>query len=185
MSPGESYSGPPGGLKKDSPWLASEDVGTLEMRVQIEDVLRHRNVKFEAGRVEAKVGTLKFTGIEKQMILNATNRKMLGRLFGLDAGNWRTQWVVLYVDGNVKQVGGGIGNGLRIKEAPPAPPEPTSKLTNLPAAWLDWDNEQRGVFISNRGLAQLEIFWSELSKSDRAALKEKLPEWKATAEGVK
>lgn len=181
----ESYSGPPGGLKKDSPWLASEDVGTEILRVTIEDVRRHRDVKFEAGRVEAKVGTLKFVGMAKEMILNATNRKMCGRLFGLDAGNWRKKDVLLYVDTNVRQIGGGIGNGLRLREAPPAPREPLSELTNLPGAWLEWGNEERGDFIANRGTEDLRKWWKSLTAAERKTLEAKLPDWKATAETIK
>lgn len=124
----ERYEGPSGGLKKDSPWLASEDIGDNERRVVIEDVTLHKNVAFDKGRVEAKIGALKLSGIEKRMVLNATNRKKLVKLFGMDTREWRGKTVTLWVDTNVKMAGE-IVNGLRIKEAAaqasaPTPPAP-------------------------------------------------------------
>jgi hypothetical protein len=175
----DQYVGPSGGLKKDSPWLASEDVGLSEMRVTIQDVLLHRDVKFEAGRVEPKVASIKFVGVAKEMILNATNRKKLGKLFTLETANWRGRDVVLFVDPNVKQVGGGVGNGLRIKEAAPLPP---SELTNLPEAWLDWTNEQRGEHVARRGTADFRKWWKTLPGLEREPLAGKTTEWKEMAE---
>lgn len=112
------YSGPSGGLKKDSQWLASEDIGTREVTVTIEQVEIYNDVAFDAGRKEAKVAALKFAGKEKRMILNATNRKTLVRLYGMDTAQWQGKQVTLYVDMRVRQVGGGYGPGLRIKSEP-------------------------------------------------------------------
>ncbi len=114
----EPYTGPSGGLKKPSDWLASEDLPLgKEVPVEIEDVRLFKNVKFEGGRVEAKVAALKFKGRDKMMILNATNRKRLIKMFTNDTTQWRAQAVRLYVDPKVKNPAGGEPVcGLRIKE---------------------------------------------------------------------
>ena len=116
-STGASYTGPSGGLKKPSQWLASEDlnIGT-EVKVTIEDVLRHKGVEFDKGRKE-DIGTLKFAGREKQLVLNATNRKTLVRLFGTDTKEWRGKAIAIYVETGVRLPTGGKGLGLRVKEA--------------------------------------------------------------------
>jgi hypothetical protein len=114
----EVYTGPSGGLKKESQWLASEDIGLEKaIRVTIEDVERYKNVEFDKGRVEAKVGALKFAGKDKRMILNSTNRKILIRFFGMNTVDWRGKDILLFVDPNVRMMGETV-NGIRIKEAP-------------------------------------------------------------------
>jgi len=113
---GEPYSGPSGGLKKPSDWLASEDLPPgQDVDVTIEDVLKYRDVKFEAGRALPIVGALKFAGKEKQLILNATNRKKLVKTFSSDTKLWRGQKIALYVDTNVRSPAGGITSGIRIR----------------------------------------------------------------------
>lgn len=112
---GEPYTGPSGGLKKPSDWLASEDLPPgAEVAVEVEDVRLFRDVKFEGGRTEPKVAALKFTGKEKMMILNATNRKRMVKMFTADTKQWRKQKVTLYVDPAVKFAGQHVC-GLRIK----------------------------------------------------------------------
>lgn len=114
---GVSYSGPSGGLKKPSQWLASEDLNIgAEVKATIEDVLRHKGVEFDRGRKE-DVGAIKFVGKDKQLVLNATNRKTLVRLFGTDTKEWRGKSVCIYVEAGVRLPSGGRGLGLRIKEA--------------------------------------------------------------------
>jgi hypothetical protein len=161
-------------LKKDSPWLASEDIGDTERRVTIEDVSLHKNVTFDKGRVEAKVAALKLSGLEKRMVLNSTNRKSLVRLFGMDTREWRGKAILLWVDHNVRLAGETVC-GLRIKEAPPV------ALVDLPAAWDGWTLEERGENRAGAGTSALEVWWKSLSNADRVALKARLPAWKETA----
>lgn len=111
------YTGPSGGLKKESAWLASEDIGEREVTVTIDEVEIYTDVVFDAGRKEARVGALKFTGKDKRMILNSTNRKALVRLFGMETKDWRGKSVVLYVDSNVR-LGKERVSGLRIRSTP-------------------------------------------------------------------
>lgn len=121
---GRSYAGPSGGLKKDAFWLASEDLGSREVVAVIEDVLLYDDVAFEKGRKESGVPALKFVGKEKQMILNATNRKAVARLYGLETKDWRGKSVTIYVDGNVN-FGGKTVSGLRIKSEVPGKANPS------------------------------------------------------------
>ena len=111
------YHGASGGLKKPSPWLASEDIGAAQVRVVIEAVELYKGVEFDQGRVEESIGALKFAGKEKRMILNSTNRKALVNLSGMETRDWLGKPVLLVVDTKVKMMGK-IVAGLRIKPAP-------------------------------------------------------------------
>ncbi len=112
-----TYTGASGGLKKPSPWLASEDIGAAQVRVVIEAVEIYKGVEFDQGRVEESIGALKFAGKEKRMILNSTNRKALVNLYGMETRDWLGKPVLLVVDTKVKMMGK-IVAGLRIKPAP-------------------------------------------------------------------
>lgn len=102
---------------RESPWLASEDIlGFSELPVTIESVHRHKNVQFDQGRKKDVVYAVKFAGTTKQLVLNATNRKTLVRMFGSNVKRWKEQKVSLYVDTKVK-FAGKLTNGIRIKEA--------------------------------------------------------------------
>jgi hypothetical protein len=102
---------------RNSQWLASED---LEDRggsavATIASCKKHKNVEFEAGRKEKIVYTLRFVKKEKELVLNATNRKMLKGLFGSDVSKWKGQKIELYVQGGIKLMGKTV-NGIRIRE---------------------------------------------------------------------
>jgi hypothetical protein len=172
--PPASYSGPSGGLKKSTIWLASEDVGLdVELTVKILDVELHKNVKFDGGRTEEKVPALKFERQEKHMILNSTNRKMLVRLFGMDTKDWRGKWVALYVDPEVKMAGQKV-NGLRIRPAQAQgepPQQQAAPLENLPDAWATWGLSERGTNRASLGTAALRAWWDTLSVTDRKLAK--------------
>lgn len=112
-----TYTGASGGLKKPSPWLASEDIGAAQVRVIIEAVEIYKGVEFDQGRVEESIGALKFQGKEKRMILNSVNRKALVNLYGMETRDWLGKPVLLVVDTKVKMMGK-IVAGLRIKPAP-------------------------------------------------------------------
>jgi len=114
----EEFTGKASEMRK-SDWLASED---LEDRggsviVTIEQCQRHLNVEFEAGRTEKKVYTLKFVKAEKELVLNATNRKTLTELFGRDVKDWKGKKVELFVQSGIKLMGKTV-NGIRIRGVP-------------------------------------------------------------------
>ena len=114
LPPGKPYSGPSGALKKPSPWLAAEDIGNREVTVTIETAEIFSRVEFDQGRSEENVGALKFTGKDKRMVLNSTNRKALVNLYGMNTADWQGKPVVLYVDFKVRMMCKTVA-GLRIK----------------------------------------------------------------------
>jgi hypothetical protein len=112
---GEAFEGRSAEMKKNSPWLASEDLLDLgDVAVEIEGIYRHRDVEFDAGRREQVVYSLKFKGKQKQMVLNSTNRRTLVQKFGANVQDWKGRQVTLFVDTNVRMMGKTV-NGLRIK----------------------------------------------------------------------
>ncbi len=112
----EEFEGNTSEMRK-SLWLAVEDMlGFSEVPVTIEGVERHEDVVFDQGRKVDVVFGVKFAGTTKQLVLNATNRKTLARMFGTNVKRWKEQKVYLYVDTKVK-FQGKLTNGIRIKEA--------------------------------------------------------------------
>jgi len=97
----EPFEGRSGEMKKDSPWLASEDIMGLEVEVEIEKVYRHQDVEFEAGRKERTLYSVAFVGKKKQLVLNSTNRKKLLGKFGVNVKEWAGKKVTLFVDSEV------------------------------------------------------------------------------------
>lgn len=115
MSKAEKFEGRSAEMKKNSPWLSSEDIiGMGDVKVTIEGVYRHKDVEFDAGRKEPTVYTVKFRGAAKQLVLNSINRKTLVDKFGADVKNWQNKEVLLWVDENVRMMGKRVC-GVRIK----------------------------------------------------------------------
>lgn len=89
-----------------SPWLASEDLlGLGEIQVTVEGVFIHEDVKMDGGRSEPMLYAVKFAGKEKQMILNATNRKALSTAFGAKVNNWTGKTVYLRAQDGIRKPG--------------------------------------------------------------------------------
>ena len=113
----ETYTGKVSGMKT-SPWLASEDLlGISPQQVVIAGVYKHEDVPMDGGRKEKLLFAIGFEKIQKQMILNATNRKALSRQFGADTKNWIGKSVSLFVQDGIRKPGGRAGEtttGLRI-----------------------------------------------------------------------
>ncbi len=94
---GTPYEGP-SGLFKDSIWLTAENlVEGKDAVVTIEDVLHYKTVTFEGGREKHNMGGLKFAGRDRVLLLNATNRKVLNKAFGINTKLWKGEKVTLYV----------------------------------------------------------------------------------------
>lgn len=104
---------------KTSQWLASEDLlGLPDVKVTISGVHKHEDVPMDGGRKEPKLFAISFEGREKQMILNATNRKTLSGAFGAAVRNWIGKEVLLFAQDGIKKPGGARGEtctGLRIR----------------------------------------------------------------------
>lgn len=118
------YTGKVSGMKT-SPWLASEDLEGLgkvggnvrgSVNVKISGVFRNENVTLDAGRVEKCLFSVSFHGVEKQMILNATNRKTLTKAFGADTKKWIGGEIELIAQDGIQKPGakkGTLTTGLR------------------------------------------------------------------------
>jgi hypothetical protein len=112
----EEYTGSVSDMKS-SEWLASSDIiGLGDVQVTIESVIKSTDVKMDGGRTEKEIYSLKFVGKDKKMVLNATNRKTLAKMFSASVKKWKGQKVKLYVEDGVRNPKGGSPvQGLRIK----------------------------------------------------------------------
>jgi len=122
---------------RDSDWLASEDFklpdapGYSQEVVTIEKVLERHNVTFEGGRKKPRVWTLRLREKERELVINATNREILKKLFGPDSKKWLGKKILFWVDETVK-LKGEKKPGIRIKPAPESKPEPKSEPKPAP-----------------------------------------------------
>ena len=120
------FEGTSSAMRADTPWLASEDLmDTGDVVVEIGGVFHNEDAEFEDGRKE-DVFSLSFKGKKKQLVLNATNRKTLVKMFGSKVVKWIGRAITLYVKPDVKAFGE-TRPGLRIRPTPakasaPAPP---------------------------------------------------------------
>jgi len=106
-------------MRKPTNWLASEDLLDLgPVPVVIEGVFKHVDAEFDGGRKET-VYALKFKDKQKQLVLNATNRKTLVDMFGTTkVDQWIGKTITLVVVDNVRKPGGKRGEtttGIRIQ----------------------------------------------------------------------
>lgn len=101
---------------RTSPWLASEDLDGLgDVEVIIEAVYSHKDAVMQDGRKQPKLFAVKFVGKERQLVLNATNRKTIVAEFGSDVKAWKDKKVKLYVKDGVRSPSGGTTKGIRVK----------------------------------------------------------------------
>jgi hypothetical protein len=118
MTKSEPFHGRSAEMRKPTPWLSSEDLLEVgEVPAEIEGVYLHKDAMFDDGRKENVYG-VRFVKKEKELILNATNRKTLVNAFGVHVKNWSGKKVLLYVQFGVKKVGGAKGEttcGIRVK----------------------------------------------------------------------
>jgi hypothetical protein len=115
MSKSDVFEGRSSEMKKDTPWLAAEDIiGLGDITVEIVACHRHKDVEFDAGRKEDCVYSVEFKAKKKHLVLNSTNRKTLVALFGVDVKKWAGQTVRLYVDPSVRMMGKTVP-GIRIR----------------------------------------------------------------------
>jgi hypothetical protein len=114
----EAFSGTVSQMRA-SPWLASEDLeGMGEVKATIEAVYKHTDVPMQDGRREKVLYSVKFAGKDKQMVLNATNRKALSHAYGARVSEWHGKTCTLFVQDGIRKPGGKSGEtckGLRIK----------------------------------------------------------------------
>lgn len=137
---GQDYKGP-SGIARDSTWLTNEDIPhDRDTIVTIESVTLRRNLKMQNGRPKPIALSLKFVGKQRELMLNATNRKMLGALFQTnDTGAWFGKRVALFVEQDVRRPDGTTGPAVRIRakrveQRPDAGPVDNPLTTDSPTA---------------------------------------------------
>ncbi len=54
----------------------------------------------------------------------------------------------------------------------------------LPAAWNDWSNEERGEWMARKGIVRFREWWKTLEKAAQEKLTSKTAEWKTIAESA-
>lgn len=112
---GEVYRGPPG-IARDSVWLTNEDIPHDKDTVAvIESIMLRKKLTFQGGRDKANGLSAKFVGKQRELLLNATNRKILAALYGATAGDWFGKQVALYVEQDVRRPDGTRGPAVRIR----------------------------------------------------------------------
>lgn len=132
---------------RDSPWLSAEDLMPApgqKANVVIERVMKYNNVEFDKGRKKKEVYTLHFAGKQRELVLNATNRKSLVALFGVRAADWKGQAIQIYV--TTTQLAGNQVPCIRIREADQPTPRQvqvgTKSVEQLEAEAADRAREQ-------------------------------------------
>ena len=123
IDPGAPYHGH-SGIARKSPWLSNADLhlaGVIEITVKIAEVYRHPKVTLDGGRVEENMLSVEFVGKKRRLLLNATNRKSLDKMFTTDTGKWVGQTITLYVTQTRDQVTKQMVDCLRIRETASRP----------------------------------------------------------------
>ena len=103
---------------RTSPWLASEDLeGMGEVVLTIEAVYKNADVVMQEGRTVDLLYSVKFVGKDKQMVLNATNRKALSGAYGARISQWHGKQCAVFVADGIRKPGkrGETCKGLRIR----------------------------------------------------------------------
>lgn len=104
-------------VAKDSRWLCAEDLpADKDIPVEIEKVMRRDQLTMQEGRKLKTALSLKFRGKQKELILNATNRKTLALLFDShECGAWFGKRILLYVVPKIRYPDGSHGPAIRIR----------------------------------------------------------------------
>lgn len=120
-----------------SPWFSAEDIPADSWDgfvVQIEDVLVRKGVKFNKGKSRPRELALKFTGIEKELVVNVTNRRILDSMFTPATANWVGKWVTAYVQKGITTGDGSTKNGIRFRDDGPKGARPPVSSKPVPDA---------------------------------------------------
>ena len=110
-----AFTGKVSQMKPDARWLASEDfIGLGEVEFEIAQIFTNVGETMQDGK-KKDFFSISFVKTNKQLVLNATNRKTLSNAFGAKVDKWVGQKVRVFAQEGVKAIGGGVTTGLRIK----------------------------------------------------------------------
>jgi hypothetical protein len=120
---GVEYRGP-AGIARESNWLTNEDIPhDRDTVVTIESAILRRNLTLQGGRPKDVGLSLKFVGKSRELLLNATNRKVLATIFGSnECAAYFGKRVALYVEQDVRRPDGTRGPAVRIRPTRLDPP---------------------------------------------------------------
>ena len=127
-----------------SKFLSSSDIGDRKIKTKIAKV-RQEEMRADNGKTRKKF-VLFLDGIDKPMVLNATNKDALVSALGKKPAGWIGSTIGLYVDPNV-MFAGKRTSGLRLRVLLPpaaAAATPAPKPTTKPpaAAANEWPEEK-------------------------------------------
>lgn len=115
----------------ESKFMKKEDLnqerGNL---VTIVSFARQKVEENDDGTTEYKF-TVKFREFDKPLVLNATNRAILERVYGSDTEDCINKQIVIYVDENVSYAGKLVG-GIRMRAVRKAPTLPAATPAPVP-----------------------------------------------------
>ena len=151
VPPPKEYLGP-SGVIRNSIWLTSEDIpNDKDTPVTIEKVNMRRQVKFAGGRARDVAVSLKFVGKDRELLVNATAKKVLNALANSNlCGAWKGMNILLYVDPNIRRADGTSGPAIRLRarKAPQGPPPAVQ--AEAPSS-TDGDAEYREIMGAGGG----------------------------------
>ena len=129
-----AFTGKVSQMKPDARWLASEDfIGLGEVEFEIAQIFTNVGETMQDGK-KKDFFSISFVKTNKQLVLNATNRKTLSNAFGAKVDKWVGQKVRLFAQEGVKAIGGGVTTGLRIKADRIARDAPINPFAGMEAA---------------------------------------------------
>lgn len=113
-----------------SPWLGAVDFDDDKDTVVILEYAFTATAKFDKGREDTCVFA-RFKGYDKEIVVNATNAKQIHKFTGTaNVGEWKNVPLQIYIDANVRGMGGEIVSGWRIRPKQPKISLPTLTETN-------------------------------------------------------
>ena len=98
--------------------------GHKGLALQIEEVRARRGVKFNKGKAKERELFLKFAGIEKELRVGVTIRRVLDEMISPMCGEWFGKRITLFVQGGI-DTSEGKKNGVRVR--PNLPPQVAPK----------------------------------------------------------
>jgi len=147
----QEYLGP-SGIIRNSVWLTNEDIDhDKDTLVTIETVHIRKDVKFAEGRKRDVAVSLKFAGKKRELLVNATIKKVLDGLAGsTKCADWKGMQVLLYVVDGVRRGDGTTGKAVRVRAKRVGKQQAKAPQAEAPSS-TDGDAEYREIMGTGGG----------------------------------
>jgi hypothetical protein len=120
-------------LDYGSQYLSTGDIGDRKIRTKIVKV-RRKELHSNDGKKRMRA-VIYLEGLDKGVVLNATNKSALASALGKDPAGWANSTVGIFVDPNVP-FAGKLVKGLRLRVLfPPAAAKPVAKPERATNEW--------------------------------------------------